>query len=103
MGLEGIIIDNYNPHPHYSFQVDATNFKNLPSMVDSLHSNNQKVVMGASFALADSNDNLYFTRAIANKCLIDSFVYRNQQVVGVLDNTFVKYLDPFHPGFTPFL
>lgn len=66
-----------------------------------MHNNNMRIVFGTSFGLVNGYpifDIAYHT----NQCLVDSAVYLGEQVIGVLDQTNVFYIDPFHDGTQPF-
>ena len=92
--LEGVIVTNYNQLPHETFTINSPNFDNLLTSVKAIHAKNQKLVFGASFAIPKNYP--IFDTAVQNLCLVDSAVYENGQAIGVLDQTNVFYIDPFH-------
>ena len=61
------------------------------TIVDDMHALNLHTIFGTSYAIANTKDYNWYVRSIANLCLIDSaqFMYANEQVTGVIDDTTV--------------
>jgi len=68
--LEGVFVEDYNQQSHWTFTVNSQNYPNLGVEVDNIHSRNQKILFGASVALAPDTSYPAYQNAKNGKCLI---------------------------------
>lgn len=103
--LEGVFVENYNQAPHWSFTVNSDSFPNLGSEVDKIHAANQRVIFGASMALAPDATNFpWFQLAQSSQCLVKSHpTMAIGAVTGILNQVEVQYLDTYNGCYDSFL
>jgi alpha-glucosidase (family GH31 glycosyl hydrolase) len=68
--LRGVFVEDYNQQSHWTFTVNSQNYPNLAAEVDNIHSRNQKILFGASVALAPDTSYPAYQNAKNGKCLI---------------------------------
>ncbi len=61
--LDAVFVEEFNQAPHWSLTVNAQRFPNLGAEVDKIHGNNQRIVFGASLALAPNNSYPWYQQA----------------------------------------
>ncbi len=70
--LEGVFVETFNQLPHWSLTVDTVNYPNLGAEVDKIRAGNQRVLFGASVALATDPAYPWYTQAKQAQCLVKS-------------------------------
>lgn len=98
-------MEDFNQQSHWSFTVNPTTYAGLPAAVDAIHSQNQRIVFGASLALSNDGNFPWYNQASQAKCLVRShdFSLGFGPLTGVLDQTEVQYLDSYSGCFDSFL
>ena len=70
--LEGVFVEEFNQQSHWTFTVNSQAYPNLATEVDNIHANNQKIIFGASLALAADSAYPWYAQAKGSQCLVRS-------------------------------
>ena len=102
--LDAVFVEEFNMAPHWSLTVSAQAFPNLGAEVDKIHAGNQRIVFGASLALAADSNYPWYVQAKQGQCLVKSFSgLANGPLTGILGQTQVQYLDTYSQCFDTWL
>ena len=94
--LEGVFVEDFNQMPHWSLTVNSQNYPNLGAEIDKIHATYQRVIFGASVALATDPSYPWYAQAKQGQCLVRSHATMALgPLTGILDKTEVQYLDSF--------